>query len=346
MVLVGGELGVHAPEIVAALQERGVPFFGGVFPEIFFGGEIHDDRCLLLAVPTIGSPHILEAPFSNEKVMALPDHESLVEARSGDDLTALVFVSGLTLDIGEFTRNLYRKYGAKVRYAGSGTGTFALDPDFPSVFSSEGLFSNAALTVFFDTPVGLAARHGWSRCLGPFVATATDNRTIHEINWRPALEVYGEAIHKLTGEDLTEDNFRDFAAKYPIGLTKDGNEDLVREPYKIEGDSVVFAAEVLSHSPFYILEAKLDELREAATDAAKRATIETSRITLVFECLSRAGYLGKDEVLADLRRIESASSSGGVPVPAAGLISLGEIASNKQGLLEFMNQTVVVVNVG
>lgn len=347
MLLIAGDLCSHCPQIVADLQARGLPFFGGVFPEIFYGGTICSDRCLIVPVPTIGPAHVLQAPFSTEKVMALPDHTTLTEARSDDDLTALVFVSGLTLDIGEFTRNLYRKYGVRVRYAGSGTGTFALDPDVPSVFSSEGLFSNAAMTVFLDTRVGLAARHGWSRCLGPFVATATKNRTIQEINWRPAFEVYAEAIKKLTGETLTVDNFRTFAAKYPIGLTKDGNEDLVREAFIVEGQAVAFSAEVLSQSPFYILEAKLDALHQAATDAAERATIESVGITLVFECLSRASYLGKEEVLADLQRIEAVSATdGGDPVPTVGLISLGEIASNKQGLLEFMNQTVVVVNVG
>jgi len=346
IVLVGGELRETCQDIVASLQTTEIPFFGGVFPEILLGGEIRADKCLVLPLDIIGAPQVLHAPFSFDKVGRLPDHGAMVESSGRPDVSALVFVSGLTLDISEFTRNLYRKYGVKIRYAGAGTGTFELDPDVPSVFCSEGLFSNAAMVVFIDAELGLAARHGWSRCAGPFVATRTQNRTVHEINWRPAWEVYGEAILELTGEVLTLENFRQHAGRYPIGLSKDGGEDLVREPFIVDGTSIVFSAEVLSQSPFYILEAKLEALRHAATEASELARIDEPCFGLVFECLSRAGYLGKPELLDDLIRIEQASGTAERGVPYVGLIALGEIASNKRGLLEFMNQTVVVANIG
>ena len=345
MILIGQDANNKTKDIVARLQKAGIPFFGGIFPQIILGSEARSDRCLVIDLPAIGLPHIIEAPFSSEKFNELPEPSSLCSSSIENDVSALIFISGLTLDLTEFTRNLYRKFGVGIRYAGGGTGTTDLNPNIPSVFSSEGFFSNAAMIVFLASEVGIGVEHGLTRRIGPYLATSTDDdRTIHEINWRPAVEVYREVIRELTGELMTEDNFRRFAALYPFAISTEGDQDMIRKPVKLKGNSIVCGSNVLSHSLFFIMESQAESMCSAAARAHATAQNGASYFSLVFECAGRAGYLGTDAFARELSAIEAAGVDDGSP--CFGVTSLGEIASNKRGLLECLNMTAVVATVG
>ena len=345
MLLIGQDASGAADDIVARLQEAGVPFFGGIFPHVIVGSRTSSDLCLQIDLPTIGRPHIIEAPFSSEKLKELPESASLCAAGGDTDVSALIFISGLTLDLTEFTRNLYRRYGVNIRYAGGGTGTTDLNPNIPSVFSTEGLFSNAAMIVFLTGEVGIGVEHGLTRRMGPFIATSTDDdRTIHEINWRPALEVYAEAILELTGESITAENFRRFSAQYPFAISTEAGQDLIRKPVVSKGNSIVCGSNVLSHSLFFIMESQAESMAAAAGKACETAHIDAPSFGLVFECAGRAGYLGADAFAKELEAIETAGATSGSP--CFGVTSLGEIASNKRGLLECLNMTAVVAKIG
>lgn len=345
MLLIGQDASHATADIVAQLQDAGITFFGGIFPHIILGNQTRSDSCLVIDLPTIGIPYIIEAPFSPEKFDGLPTPSHLSPAGRQNDISALVFISGLTLDLTEFTRNLYRRYGVDIRYAGGGTGTTDLNPNIPSVFSSDGLFSNAAMIVFPGSEVSIGVQHGFRRRMGPYMATSTDDdRTVHEINWRPALEVYSEAILELTGEAITTENFRRFSARYPFAISNEADEDLIRKPVRLNGNSVVCGSTVLSHSLFFIMESDAESMSAAAAKATKTARIDAPYFSFVFECAARAGYLGAEAFTKELESIQAADTNESPP--CFGVTSLGEIAANKRGLLECLNMTAVVAKVG
>ncbi len=309
-----------------------VPTIGGVFPAIIADGERKTTGLVLRPLPLGG--------LGTRMVPLVEGDQPLPEGTVG----AMVFVDGLGDGVAGYLRRLFAANGADVTVVGGGAGSLTFERR-PAVFTEAGSAIDAAVVACLPETLSLGVGHGWQRFSGPLVATRTDGNTIHELNWRPAAEVYREIVEPDAGVEITIDGFFDVAKGYPFGIVRDGLEDVVRDPIEMGADGSLFCVgDVPANSVLHLLKGTEDSLLAAAEDAAKQSVAPVAAgpvDAFVVDCISRTLYL-EDGFDAELTRIEGVLGADRRAVD--GVLSLGEISSYGTGFIEFFNKTTVVAS--
>jgi hypothetical protein len=335
----------HRPDLaqlVTALNERDIEFFGGFFPGIIHGATTSPSGAIVVSLPMLTPPILIRGLERPE--ITIPEFPANLTRGFTEKATALLFVDGLTTHISHFLSEIFNKLGSAVTYLGGGAGSLNLSQE-PCIFTREGAVQDAAVVCFMPLMSRIGVRHGWVDLDGPFIATNTSGTVIRELNWRPAFEVYSRAIEADCGEEITEEDFFALAKRYPFGISTEANEYIVRDPIKAqEGSDIVCVGEIPEHSVLNILKGERENLIAAAACAARDCAIPRGsrpRGTMIVDCISRMLYLEAtfEEELATICNTVAAACDGEAPF---GVLSLGEIAGEGDEFLEFFNKTVVV----
>lgn len=329
--------------LVAALRATGVPFFGGVFPQLIHRGRLQPEGALLVPIALVAPPVLVRGLDRDEP--EIPHFDPRLFASAARRCTALVLVDGLTGGIRALTSGLFDQLGTSMRFLGGGAG--GLPPGrAPCVFTAEGAFEDAGIVAFVPRSCHIAVRHGYSELAGPLVATRTRGNTILSLNWRNAFEVYREAVEADAGRPLTPDTFAALAPTYPFGMQKADAENVVRDPFAVgAAGEIVCVGDVPENAVLSILKGSTESLVQAAAEAGRECAAAAGKEggvvhAFLVDCVSRALFLGEGFA----RELEAVSAAlGELPAPLAtvGVLSLGEIASG-EGLLEFYNKTIVL----
>jgi hypothetical protein len=237
---------------------------------------------------------------------------------------------------------MFHRYGSSLHYFGGGAGSASFRPE-PCVFTSAGVFRNAAIVLIAEWESRLGVRHGWQPLHGPHIATRTDGNVILELDWRPAFDVYRDVVEPDADCDLEDGCFSEVACAYPFGIQRDGIEDVVRDPVQVRDDgALVCVGEVPENTVLNILKGEPAALVAAAAQAARESRPAQSRPArqgLVADCVSRVRYLG-DLFGEELHAVRDTITATGAPEPV-GMLTLGEISSYGEGFVEFFNKTIV-----
>lgn len=327
-------------QLVADLRDGGVPFFGGLFPGIVHGVEHHENGALLVRLPLHGAPVLVRG--LGDGSITLPPLDEFTLADPGT-YTAVVFVDGLTNHVDRLLVDLSARLANSVHYIGGGAGSLTLKQR-PCVFTAEGVFQDAAVIGFVERRSHLGVRHGWQRHHGPLVATRASGNTIYELNWRPAWEVYRDAVAPELDIELTRDNFFQAATAYPFGIHKEGREDVVRDPVAVgDAGELVCVGGVPENAVLNILFGNRSTLVDAAAragDDLRAAAPAGAEGALLMDCVSRTLFLKEDFAL-ELATVRDRLQTIANPLPMAGALTLGEVSSHGEGFVEFLNKTIV-----
>ena len=321
--------------LVDTLCRSGVPFLGGVFPGVVHGRSVHRSGAVVAALPVSQPPRVVPR-------LAMGTSLDLGESPIPDGATALVLLDGLSAGVGRFVSELYRQLGATVSYVGGGAGSLSLEQR-PCVFTADGVHQDAAVLAFVDRRARLGVRHGWRYVHGPLLATRTSRNVIHQLDWRPAFEVYREIVAADRGTAPERGDFFAVAKSYPFGILHADGEPVIRDPIAVAGESdLVCVGEVPANSSIGVFRGSREELIGAARDAAREATTERRDprgATLIVDCVSRSIFLGDDGFRAELAAIADELGDG---PPAFGALTLGEVSAVGDRFVEFLNKTCVV----
>ncbi|MEL6616183.1 MAG: FIST N-terminal domain-containing protein, partial [Bacteroidota bacterium] len=227
LVLVGETDAPDLDALVAALTASGVEFAGGLFPGLLTDEGHREAGVVALPLPKASAPVVIPG-------LGTGDFEGLDSLDLPEGGTAFVFVDGLATHVGGFLAALFHRAGASVTYVGGGAGSLSLQPA-PCLFTREGVVQDAALIVPTPEASTVGVRHGWARLAGPLVATQTQGPRVEALNWEPALEVYRRAVEPDAGRDVTPEDFFSVAKGYPFGISREGQEDVVRDPITVDG---------------------------------------------------------------------------------------------------------------
>ena len=225
-------------------------------------------------------------------------------------------------------------------------GAGSIDPEPPPcVFTnSEGIKSSAAVIIFMEGQSNIGARHGFSRIIGPFIATKSDGNRLKEIDWRPAMEVYSEVIGATVNKSVTEESLRTIGAANPFGMLKQGAEDIVRVPLATDDDGALFVVGgIPQNSVIHILDGDADEIVVAASETAEGCAKNLGRqanLKLVFDCVSRRTFLDSN-FNSELKAIKDGLDPLG-DSPVFGVLSRGEIATTTGGRPNYLNKATVI----
>lgn len=330
------------PALVASLNELGLSFFGGVFPGLISGNRHIQSGCIIKKFKALMSPFCI-AGIASTQLSGMPQFSARgLSAKS----TAIVLLDGLTPNIYRFLEELNDLLGEQCHFIGGGAGSISLKQQ-PCVFANCGLHEDAAVVCVIDKQINLGVRHGWAPLAGPLVATQTEGNTILQLNWQNALEVYNQIVENDCGIALNKDNFAGIAQGYPFGILREKEDDIVRDPLAIgENGAIVCIGEVPTNTVVHVLKGE----PQALLNAARKAMIDSNGGTdfpiradgtFVVDCITRTLFL--HEQFADEMNIvcENLLIENPEQEPF-GILSLGEISSYGEGLLELFNKTIVV----
>jgi hypothetical protein len=336
LFFIGEAAKIDIQELIELMNTKNIEYFGGIFPRVI-RDETQSDSIVVIKKLKMAQKPILIHGLDNTNF-------EIPETLLGIDLnglTAFTIVDGLTANIATFLDKLYDNLGNDINYIGGGAGSLTLVQE-PCVFSKEGFFQDAAIVCLLKERSNLGVRHGWSKLAGPFVATQTHKNIIYQLNWVNAFEVYSETINDDASTQINTDNFFDIAKGYPFGIYREGNEDIVRDPIMVgENGELICVGEVPENTVLYILKGEQSALIESAAKAAEMAAkVEYFKSAVVIDCISRVLFL-EDDFFKELRQVK-VNLSKNDDVDIFGALTLGEISSYGDGVLEFFNKTIVV----
>jgi hypothetical protein len=341
MILLAEPSQPGVPELIDALDARGIGFFGAVFPGLISGRAQHQEGAIVQILPLIGEPAVLHLDPQKEGWVGSPPD---IPIGLKHPPTICVLVDCLADNISGLLVTLFNHYANSVHYFGAGAGNSGLRKE-PSVFTREGIFRNAAVVAATRLEATVRVRHGWSRASGPFVATRTHKNHIQELNWENAGAVYERLLEQDLTSPITQKNFFQATKGCPFGIDKEGQEDVVRDPIRItDKGELVCLSDVPENSVLHVLRGDPDSLVSAAAEAVEASEITAEmklRACLVSDCYSRALMLG-DDFSKELGAVADRVEQSGCSCTPEGVLALGEIASDGEQLPEFYNKTFVV----
>lgn len=325
-------------QIDPLLQSTAKPLFGGLFPQIIHGSETLAKGTLVIGLPV--APRLLTVPgLSDEQAdfdAILDDHAQEL----GNGGTMFVWVDGLASRINGLVESIFHIFGLTYNYLGGGAGSLSFEQK-PCLFTNQGMIGDSAVLALLDIPSGVGVSHGWTPISGPHKVTRARGNVIHSLNWRPAFDVYREAVVQATGQEVNRENFFAISKSHPFGIIRLGDEMIVRDPIVVQDDgSLVCVGEVPQESHVDILVGDANSLVAAARRArelAENAFDEKPSMPITFfvDCISRVLFLEED-FGRELAAVESPDR------PLLGALTLGEIANAGRSYLEFYNKTAVV----
>ena len=256
----------------------------------------------------------------------------------------LLLTDGLAGDQTAIVRGAYSVVGAQVPLVGGCAGD-DLRMTKTVQFHDREVLTGAVVAAALgsDAPLGIGVRHGWRRVGEPMLVTRSAQNRVHEIDGRPALDVYFERLDAPSDVREDADAFVRFSQVHPLGLVSRSEEHV-----RFVGDagfddrSLGCIAEVPQGSLVWLMEgddASVLEATDAACADALAALGHQPPLGLIaFDCIARRGVLGDEGIDVEVERV--AAAGGGAPV--AGFYTYGEIARTR-GINGFHNQTLVVL---
>ena len=332
LVVLAGEKGFSYASLQPILQEAKVPIIGAFFPGLIAENELHYTGFLLLHFRSEAEVYL----FDSKDISSIKFRDSAIKQG-----TSLVLLDGLASENQAFLNALFYELGQSIKFIGGGAGSLDLVQK-PCVFDAQGIYQNKALVLLMKSRVAIGIQHGYTRLAGPMIATATKASKVAELNWENAYDCYSDAVNGDSPIPISKEDFFSVAKGYPLGISRKGHEDIVRDPISVDEDGVLNCIDdVPENAALYILKGEQEKLLEAAVASCNDAVGQVDgkvEHCLLIDCVSRVLYLG-DEFSREINAATDAIHSKYPKLHAKGILSLGEISTYKDGRLELYNKT-------
>jgi hypothetical protein len=315
------------------------PIFGGIFPAVIFNNRKYETGFILACCETTPVVNVIENISSPD--IDFDDEMMKISKQYSETKTLFVFIDGFAERINSFIEGIFTIFGLQYNYIGGGAGSLSLVQK-PCIFTNQGLKKDCAVLAGISLESGIGVKHGWKTISGPYKVTASEKTIIKELDFKPAFDIYKQAVENHSGKIFTKDNFFEIAKGYPFGINKIDTEKVVRDPLLVgENNSLVCVGEVETGSFVNILTGRNETLIEAAGQAMQLALKNKSgdpeKFIFFADCISRVLFL-EDDFNKELEEVISNYNK----VPLFGALTIGEIANNGKEYLEFYNKTSVI----
>lgn len=341
MILLGEEGQTDVDKLIRKLKVHGIEFFGGIFPGLIHGTEVYRSGALVQVFPLIEKP-ILVRELDRQDFLIPPFEGKILEYTSKKN-TVLILLDGMAENITRLLHRTFNSLGNSVNYLGAGAGSLQYEQK-PCIFTPEGLFQDAAIIVPIGMGTGLGVRHGLEFISGPVIVTRSNNHAIQELNWKNAYTEYKDIIEKALMKKWNDTEFQKQMEYFSFGIYCKDREYIARVATKVtEKGELICPGGMPENAALSILKNEKEKMVQAASKAANESLSHGSkaRNTLVVDCVGRYKFLEKEfdtELTSIVRELEGIDEN----VIPEGVLSVGEISSYIDGILEFFNYTVVV----
>jgi len=335
LILACADNGFVPEDVNPLLQALKIPVFGGIFPSIIYGAESLGRGTIVAGFSERPRVQIL-SNMSQEKDRGYSFDVDLV---NDDTKTLFVLVDGLVMDVTDLLDAIFDSFGSELKYLGGGAGSVATMEPSPCLFTNSGLLQNGAVLVALDTPSRVGASHGLRSVSGPHVITKAEGNIVYSLDQNPIYPFFQEQIARLLmpGED---DRFPLISRHFSLGLSRLGEEKVIREPAKIiDRQALAFGTKMVEGELLDIMRASHDDVLAALLETIESINIDlkpNDGLFILFDCICRKWFFADryDEILGILHKM-------GLPMIGAQTIG-GEISCNGDGYLEYLNRTCVI----
>jgi hypothetical protein len=182
-------------------------------------------------------------------------------------------------------------------------------------------------------PVGVGVGLGWAPLTLTCAATRSDGTLLHELNGRPAAQVYTEAL-PASAQD---------PSRFPLGIAVGEDQWLIRSVVAIEGSALRLGGTLPAGVEVHLMAASANGLHQAARDAMgtalKRLEGQPASAILVVE--SAARWAVQDgQARREWEAIREQAPAG---TPCLGWLAPSELVPSGAGQVAFQNGSIVVV---
>jgi len=280
-----------------------------------------------------------------------------LKAAAGEPLKAcMMFPDVLVGNGADIVRGVLDSLGPHFPLVGGAPGDdFLFKKTFQYV--NDRVYSGAVVTLgitgTFHTGIGV--KHGWVPVGKPMIATKSEGSVLHEVDGKPAINVYEDYFGKERARELREKTLAQLAITYPLGMkVAGGDELLIRDPISVDqSGSITCAAEIPQGSEIRLMvgsrEKAVEVAKEAAEDAVSQLEGASPKAVIIFNCIARNKLFG-DRSGEEIDAIQSAI---GATVPLIGFYTYGEqaplggeVRNIEKCNPAFHNETVVIFVIG
>lgn len=161
------------------------------------------------------------------------------------------------------------------------------------------------------------------------------------LDYQPIESYIREKIQENYAEDLSHLEFQKLVSRFPIGIQPYDEDMLVRDPLKFEEGALHFIGDIPEFSNVYVLSGEPETLLsyvENNLSHFESADADQSSLSFIFSCIGRRFHMGAKSN-DELEMLSQSLNSGNTII---GTSSLGEIASNNEGLARLHSMSLVV----
>jgi len=179
-----------------------------------------------------------------------------------------------------------------------------------------------------------------SKLEGLFTVTGSEGNVLSTLDDYMAFEVYRDVIEDHENITLNKADFFNYAKEHPFGLISKGQtEIIVRDPIAVDDkNDIICVAGIPYNREIYVLKGNIDSLLSSSLEIAEYCVKKAPKqyTPLLFDCISRAMFM-EDRFEEELYNIQSK-----LAYPIEGGLSIGEIASQKNGELIIHNKSTIL----
>ncbi|MFC7535141.1 FIST signal transduction protein [Actinoplanes sp. GCM10030250] len=353
VVFVFCSVGYHQPELFDGIRERAgadTVIVGCTTSGQLATGEESRDG---VAVTAWGGPglsvrtHVTRNVSGNLREAGAQAASSLAGI-TNSHRTLLLLCDGLTGTQHEIVRGAYSVAGAAVPLVGGCAGdhlTYIRTYQFHGGRDGVEILSDAVIGIALgsDAPFGVGIAHGWRKDGEAMIVTSSKEGRVHELDGRPALDVFLERLGVDESVLDDEEGFREAAFLHPLGLSRRSGEDIrVIHSADRTDRSLGCLADVPQGALAWMMISDHDSLVAGAGEACEQALEalggQPALGVVVFDCAARRITLGERGV--DEENVAIGKALGGVPY--GGFYSTGEVA-RVRGALGMHHFTMVTL---
>ena len=328
MIFVGDAYEKEVQDMMNYLNSKNIMFFGGIYSRLLVGDRSLSKGYIVNKVKSVYCSLVLPNLMKFNKKL-----------EENENYTAIVIADGLSSRFKELTDTVYNKLGNKVKYLGGGAGFYNLNHK-PCIFDNDGISMDTLYVCIVKSETKIAIEHGWNILKGPFTVTESNENILSELDGENAFQKYSEILEDETGLAVYKEDFFTYAKEYPFGIINGNNlEVIVRDPIAVNDDlDIICIADIPKDCNLFVLTGNSKTLLEASlTIADKCNKIAPKKYQpLLFDCISRAMFLEENFV------IELANIQNRMNCIVEGALSIGEIASKKDGSIVIHNKSTVL----
>jgi hypothetical protein len=250
----------------------------------------------------------------------------------------MILADGMAGDMQGLLTGIYRVTGARVPVVGGSAGD---DRTFSGsfVFHDGEVVPDGAVAVWIgaDRPLHVVSGHGWQPQGLPMLVTRVDGLVVHEIDGRPAAEVYREGMRTGAGQ-VPEGAPADWYTGHSFGLIEPDGTQVIRGAY-VDNDAVRTFTPLPEYCAVQIVAADQDDLLNISEQVVADALgpVPDPAVMLGFSCIARMELLQGREG-EEAARLHKAAGS----VATFGFYTYGEFARTT-GVAGYHNATITAL---